>query len=75
MIKITIDENILKLTPRSKKTGKRLLWGWLSIQGFTILVVLGGISLFVWAGSRNFIAEKRESLSASFIQEDHHKTE
>ena len=50
MIKITIDENVLTLTPRTKKIGKRLLWGWLSLQILTLTIVLGTFAFMVGLG-------------------------
>jgi len=79
MIKITIDENVLTLTPRTKKLGKRLFWGWLSIQVLTAILVLGGIGFFIWAASFDSFSERKEQARqerlASNLSEEFLKTE
>lgn len=79
MIKITIDENVLTLTPRSKKLGKRLFWGWLSLQALTAILILGGIGFFIWAASFDSFAERKakaiEEIRSSNQSQKLHKTE
>lgn len=79
MIKIAIDENVLTLTTRTKRLGKRLFWGWLSIQFLTLALVLGGIGFFIWAASFDSFSERRakalEEIRASSPSENHQKTE
>lgn len=76
MVKITIDENILTLTPRTRK---RLFWGWLSLQFLTVSLVLGGIGFFIWATSFDSFSERteqaRQNRLASKLSETHYKTE
>lgn len=76
MVKITIDENILTLAPRTRK---KLFWGWLSVQILMVSLVLGGIGFFIWATSFDSFSDRTEQACqnrlASQLSETHYKTE
>jgi len=70
VIKITIDDEVLKLTPRSKRIGKRLFWGWVSFQVFIITFVIGSFAFVVGFGLyvhyRDLEFDRKDRLGISY---------